>query len=337
MTQDRPLANATARLPDQRKSVSDEDLDHATGLYRHKKRPEWGVAILAWEREDRRAYQFEDGMLRKFKKGYYSLLHPAEDLERTPETVVSSLENALVTNKDKAAPKTLEPVAAFKAQVKLFKKLYPKGFEDKKWIAEHRGAPDGRTLKRHRDPVIQSVQEALAEDRCAAMLAEGAHHDLTEAVAELLASTNLVPLKYVKVLQELDEEESHAFAESVATLLHGEGDYDPRFRDHLEVMNKLYGGQPSWRIATALPALFFPQQQVCVRRSAFKRQAASIAPRARYSRTARAGAYRNYRRVAFAVRKRLQAAKIPPRDLLDVHDFIWATLRNAALEQLTRK
>ena len=35
-----------------------------TGLVRHGKRDEWGLAVMAWERGKRRAYQFEDGKLR---------------------------------------------------------------------------------------------------------------------------------------------------------------------------------------------------------------------------------------------------------------------------------
>ena len=33
-------------------------------LYQHIKRKDWGLAIMAWQRDDRRAYQFEDGKLR---------------------------------------------------------------------------------------------------------------------------------------------------------------------------------------------------------------------------------------------------------------------------------
>ena len=39
-------------------------------LYRHVKRPEWGVAMIAWERNGTRAYQFEDGKLRKFPEAF---------------------------------------------------------------------------------------------------------------------------------------------------------------------------------------------------------------------------------------------------------------------------
>ena len=46
----------------------------APKLYQHTKRPEWGLAILAWDRGSRRAFQFEDGKLRVFKQGYYEMV-----------------------------------------------------------------------------------------------------------------------------------------------------------------------------------------------------------------------------------------------------------------------
>jgi len=74
--------------------------------------------------------------------------------------------------------------------------------------------------------------------------------------------------------------------------------------------------------------------RVSVRRSAFARQAGSIAPTARYTRKAQVGAYKNYRRVALGVKKRLIEAGHEPRDMLDIHDFVWDTLRTSALDDL---
>ena len=303
-------------------------------LYRHKKRPEWGVAILAWEKEKSRAYQFEDGKLRKFKEGYYGLMEEAKKVERSRDRVVSSLQDAVTAKQGSSASDALTPVCSFQSQVALFKELFPKGFEDPKWIEEHRGTGTGRALKRHRDPLVRQAQETLDRDECETLLAEGQHEELTAAVAEVLANTNLVPLSAAKALKGLEPDESKEFAEGVFEFLHGEGDFDDRFQDYLKLLQGVYGGRPSWRIATALPALVFPENQACVRPSVSLRHAATIAPSAPYSKKARAKSYRNFRRMAFAVRKRLQAKDLEPKDLLDVHDFVWLTLRNAALEHV---
>lgn len=334
------MAPTTTKLPDDRKKVNEQTLDHEVGLYRHKKRPQWGVAILAWEKGKRRAYQFQDGRLRKFREGYYSLMEPVDgsEVERTPEAVMSTLQAAVKAKtkgmKDSSG-KELEPVAPFEAQVKFFLKEYPGGFKDPDWISEHRGDGPGRTLKRHREPAKQEAQKLLTKERCDELIEAGRHGDLVTSVHELLASTSLVSLKRVKPLRDLDEDTERRFAESVRELLHGEGEFEPRLEQYLEVLEGIYGGKPSWRIATVLPALYYPEEHVCVRRSAFARQAASVAPLANYSRRATVKSYKNFLRVAFAVRTRLAAHDLEPRDMLDIHDFVWATLRNAALDELT--
>ena len=47
-------------------STDQEDSAPVPGdrLYRHSKRKQWGFAVLAWEKEGKRGYQFEDGELR---------------------------------------------------------------------------------------------------------------------------------------------------------------------------------------------------------------------------------------------------------------------------------
>src|SRR5688572_12808538 len=51
------------------------DLVHQS-LFQHASRPEWGGALIAWERDGKRGYQFEDGQLRIFTTGHYYLLEP---------------------------------------------------------------------------------------------------------------------------------------------------------------------------------------------------------------------------------------------------------------------
>lgn len=324
------MAAADTQLPDERKSVKEESLDHEAGLYRHVKRPEWGVAIMAWERNGRRAYQFEDGRLRRFKEGYYSLMQPAGQVEES-EALVADLQAAIEAKRGSPG-KQLDPVAPFDDQVELFEHLYPEGFKDEEWITDHRA--DGRALKRHREPAASDTQERLSKAQCDQLIAEDRHDELVEAALEILAGTDLVALRDVKTLRAMEEDERREYAEILRDLLHGEADYGQRFKRYVEFLEKVLGGRPSWRLATALQALMYPEYHVCVRRSAFIRQAASIAPKARYTKKPRRRSYANFRRVATAVQTRLEAAGHEPRDLLDVYDFIWATLRNAALEHL---
>ena len=304
-------------------------------LYRHSTKPEWGLAILAWERHGRRAYQFEDGRLRKIQEGYYDLLEPVDEEARPLDHVRTDLKAAVTSVDHGQRRKAPKAVCTFQAQLDLFTKLYPKGFTDPRWIEEKRGLPGGRELKRHRVPSIRAAREALEPIRGRALLKEGRQAELSQAILDVLAGTNLVPLSHVKTLRRMDEEETAQYAQVVFDLAHGEGPMDERFRTYLRTLTRILGGRPSWRIATALPALIHPETEVAVRRSAFLRQAGSIAPTGGYSRKPKTGSYRSFRRLAVKVKSNLERAGHKPADLLDVHDFIWTTLRKSALEHLS--
>jgi hypothetical protein len=324
------LATQTLNVPDREQEELPEQ------LYRHSQRPEWGMALLAWEKSGRRAYQFEDGKLRKIQEGYYDLLDPVEDSDGPIDAVRANLQAAIKALKSGGEQKVRKAVCTFEQQVTLFTKLYPKGFDDPKWIEDKRGdASDGASaLKRHREPVLRAAKEALALERAGPLMEEGRQVEITESICDLLADTNLVPLSHVKSLRRFDEEESERYAEAIFGLLHGSGNFDDRFEEYLTALEDLLGGRPSWRISTALLALIYPQEHVAVRRSAFLRQAGTIAPTGTYTRKPKAASYRSYRRVAVGVRKRLESMDHEPADLLDVHDFIWTTLRKSALDHL---
>lgn len=302
-------------------------------LYRHAKRPQWGLAILIRERRKARTFQFEGGRRRKIREDYCKLMEPVEDLGDREELIRKNLLRLAEARKDGSDRKVLEPVASFADQLALFTTLYPGGFQDPEWIEDHRES-EGRALKRHRSPVSKEARQALSAENCEAAVSAGTHGELGRIVADLLSRSDLVPVSFAKALRGLEPEETRLHVDAVVRLLHGEGRHQDRFRNYVMTLTELFDGRPKWRTATVLPGLVHPDRHTVVRRSAFIRQAAVIAPTARYSRRARAGVYENFLMVARGVRERLSAAGHEPRDLLDVYDFIWTTLRTSALEHL---
>ena len=65
-------------------SIEPETSGEETTFYRHRMRPKWGLAILAWDTGDKRGFQFEDGQVRIIKDGFYDLMIEVEpqDLDR---------------------------------------------------------------------------------------------------------------------------------------------------------------------------------------------------------------------------------------------------------------
>ena len=64
-------------------------------LYAHTKGQKWGLAILAWERGPCRGYQFEDGVLRIFKEGFYEMLEEVDAPADKAARVIAELRRKL--------------------------------------------------------------------------------------------------------------------------------------------------------------------------------------------------------------------------------------------------
>ena len=71
-----------------------------------------------------------------------------------------------------------------------------------------------------------------------------------------------------------------------------------------------------------------------LRHSVVSRQAALFAPDSPCPSRPGRVAYRTFRDVMLRTRQRLEKEGLRPRDLLDVHDFVWMTLRPAAVKSM---
>ena len=304
-------------------------------LYIHRKRPNWGRAILAWEQGEKRGYQFEDGRLRIFKKGFYDMFDVVDAPEDDDSTLVSTLRSRarlIIERRDQAAEgnaSTIEAPYPFEDQLKIFINVYPNGFTDESWTKDRRGEGAGRRLKRHRDPAIAQARADLAEDKVRDHLAAGDAAAIINAIVDNLQNCDLVQRSKTKSIERLQGAEATELAEAFVGMLYSEEPMSTRFKRYVDAM-------PSndWRVITAPLALVQPEEHVCVRPSVFRKQAASIAPRSIYTARPSIHSYRDMRRMAQATFKQLEEAGQEPRDLLDIYDFIWITLRPSAEKHL---
>lgn len=297
-------------------------------LFRHRRRPDWGVAMIAWESADKRGYQFDDGRLRVLKKGFYDLMERVEDGDVPEERMSVALEKNLA-----ARSKPLKKVYPFEDQLKIFRSLFPKGFEGERWRERRRGV-DGRRLKRHRDPALELAADKLGEAELKTFVEEDRAEEVVQRVAEVLETTDLVTSSEVQALSRLDVGVQKEFGKALVDLLYGDAAFSKRFRNWVEVQKAESSWAPSWRLSTAIPALVKPEKHVCVRPSTFRKQAAVFAPRKRYARKPGTISYENFLKVAERTRERLCSSGFAPKDLLDVHDFVLVTLRPSAARVL---
>ncbi len=312
-------------------------------LYAHRKRPRWGFAILAWEGREQRHYQFQDGQLRTFKKGYYELLTEVDEPVDRALDIVRDLKAMLRIERGRrdsgATPKSLEHLVSFDDQLRLFTALYPAGFVDGAWVSEMRGEPGARRLKRHRDPAIEEARRKLGRDALDAWIASGDHRAVCEAAKTVLAGTDLAGSKDTAALRRLPEGEAPAFARALRDLLYGDDRYALRFTAFTGVLDRASsaarGQRVGWPLATALSALVHPNDHFAIKPSVARQQAQWIAPGMAYDANPNAELYKRLLAMADSVRRRLERAGHAPRDLLDVYDFMIATLRPKTRELLT--
>lgn len=306
-------------------------------LYQHTKRPEWGLAILAWDRGTLRAFQFEDGKLRVFKQGYYELVQEVgPGVARAAETV-AELERKLGTTRapgPSSAAATEEPPPSFEDQLRIFAIEYPDGFEDREWVRSKRGEGVGRRLKRHRDAAIHEAQRSLAEERLLGLVDDERYDDLLDDTVAILDSTDLVTRKQVQLVGALAPPRRRAFAHALIDLLYGDSPYQLRFERFVAALSRSRNGTPAWQLITALPGLVHPTDHICVRPASMRKQALQVFPDLAYSNTPNAPLYTRFLDVACRVREGLDAAGRTPRDFLDVHDFVAETLRPSAKKLL---
>ena len=306
-------------------------------LYAHTKRPSWGLAILAFEGRERRRYQFQDGVLRTFKRGYYELMEPVDEPYDTARDIVRDLKSRLRIERARLSPeptpKSVGRIISFDDQIRIFAAFYPEGFQDAGWTAEVRGG-EGKRLKRHRLPAVADAHRLLAKEELAKLIQKKDFETVRDQLMSVLACTDLTSSKDTAPLRHLPAEHLPDLARVVADLLHGDAPYDERFAAWLEVLGRTPDERVSWPLATAPSALVHPAEHVAIKPSIFRDQAQWMAPSMPYDAHPSPGAYERFLKMATEVSNRLEREGLSPVDLLDVYDFVWTTLRPKGRKKL---
>lgn len=326
-------------------SYSGSDTDDHQSLYRHSKRPNWGLAIIAWERGGKRGYQFEDGRIRVFKKGFYKLFDPVEPSGERAQKLVSELEKRLEASERRKARKERKkkkkkkraPVWSFADQVAIFDHQYPKHFSDPAWVEGMRGVDASRRLKRHRQPAIDDARELLSPERLqeAVQSSEGVAA-LMQDLRELLDSTSLVTKTQLKPLRRVKGDDARKWLEELHEVLYGDVIFARRFDRFVNVLRGVDSRGPSWQLATVFPALVQPEEHVCVHPTAFRKQAAELVPEVDLPRRVSALTYSTARKIANTTKAALEDKGLNPADMVDIHDFVTSTLKPSAKKVLDK-
>ena len=300
-------------------------------LYQHSKRKQWGFAVLAWERDGKRGYQFEDGELRVFAEGFYKFLQEAECPPDQAARLLVKLGRQGGAGKG-ADGKPKERQLTFEEQLQVFLTEYPDGFSGPGWKDEHRGEGAPRRLKRHRDTAAADAQEQLSIEALDELIAAGNHAEVVRRLTDIVHGTDLVTRAQAEPVAQATP--SPELSAGLRDVLYGSGDYEPRFDEYCRLLLEAGRKQLSWPLTTAIPALVLPHAHIAVRPTVLAKQSQWAYPRLRYSSKPEGRVYTRIHTMAITVRDTLTAAGHAPKDLLDVYDFMLVTLRPAATKIL---
>lgn len=307
-------------------------------LYEHTKRSGWGRAVCVWNRDGRRAFQFEDGKLRIIAQTHAHLLKRARVPTAEAIDVARDLRSAagIAMARREQAKSGEAPLIDVVQQIALFRDDHPEGFADPKWKKGVRGADTEKKLKRHRDRAIALAQEKLSFEQLEELLTAMSGTEILERMVAVLRATDLVTKKDIAPLERLHTTEVIAVATTLRNVLRGDGHLDARMQRFIDTLTRMTGKPPRWQMATALPALIDPQTFAWIRPSAIREQAKSVAPGWKLKNRASGRDYTQACAVVRHVARQLCDEGMAPNDLMDVTDFIWTTLRPASRKRFAK-
>ena len=315
--------------------------EHGEGVYRlsgpqlfiHTSRPNWGRAILAAEGDDRRHYQFEDGRVRTIAREYYDLLQPIQPEEATAKKAARRL-LTLLKHSDFDDPGASTPTVSmtFGDQIALFKAALPEGFEAEGYKSQFRSG--ARRNRSHVDESINDCREKLSAENLDALIEAGDWKAAWKAVLGVFMGCDLLSSTERKAVRAISSPESmETLVTATRDVLHGDEVFAERFKRYLQSFDDA-DIRSSWSLVTALPSLHDPEVHVCIRATAFRDQAKILMSQLKMEMKPELPTYEVLQMMAVNARDQLVEAKLQPRDLFDVRNFMWLTLRKDADRKL---
>lgn len=308
-----------------------------TPLVRHTKKREWGRALLLWRRDEKRAYQFEDGNMRVFAERFCDFLQPAIQpdpvlRQKLRQQAVAdghvTQPNAKGGSKVAAGP---QPTVA--DQVSVFQVLFEDGFQGTAWRDACRSRDKGKALKRHVDPAIERAQKELGLDVLRMHVEGGNPQKVIDTLVDIVGSTTLATKPQLDAIRKLhaDPALAHAFIDFLY-------DVPGHVRGPLDQLRMALAKHDlknvPWTVLTAARALVHPDKHMFVRPSAFREQAKLLHPSFKLSSVPTPEVYSRCLEMAVGIRNQLVEAGLQPRDLLDVAEFMRVTLSRSNKDEL---
>ena len=286
-------------------------------LFAHGTRKDWGLGVLAGERDGKRSYLFESGEERIMGGGAYDMMRKVAPLNSEQQAILARL-TALVARRQGRAEPSKTAGFSLLEQLEGLHRDFPKGFLDPGWENENRAG-------RVRGPALTEAQELLSLKSLEAMLKAQQFDAVWTAVSKVLRATGWLPADQLKPpaagvpLQPL--------AGAVRELLYGSAELEQRIDRFVAAYETTFHRAPRWETATAINALVFPGEHILVDLASFRKQLKALGAKGTLPPRPTGVAYLRCANAARVIASKLAENGEVPTDLLDVHDFVRFTLK----------
>lgn len=286
------------------------------GLFCHRTRSDWGVSVLSGERDGNRRYLFEGGEERTMAAAHHHLMQKVEHPDRDQQATYARLMALLAKRDGREAPAAAQGTKALIEQLQRLRTKFPGGFASEAWRSEERNL----RVRRARE---SSVQQTLSAKSLDGLARSNKLDGVWNQAVGLIRESGLVPEEFGTTSS---IEHQRSLGEALRDLLHGSDHYERRFDRFVMAYEAVFQKFPSWQVATALSALVWPVEHVCVEPTAFRNQLKALSRQSTLAARPSGGTYARCRSMARALATALAAQGEVPADLLEVHAFIRATV-----------
>ncbi|MEO0323572.1 MAG: hypothetical protein AAF447_11490 [Myxococcota bacterium] len=297
----------------------------APALFSHAKRREWGLGLVLKKREDRVRVQFEDGRQRRFKRGWYHLLEPADRRHDEALDVAEALRE--MAGETKPTGNRKRPIA-LEEQLAYFRELFADGFGDDDYVIAHRGDGRKRPLLCHRDALVAAgtkMREAVRDSDA---------ERLMDAATTAVTRTDLIASKERKSFAAMEASGRAAVAEALFAVAKSRGALVRAFDGLVKALERALGQTPSWALVTLLLAAPRPDARLVVLPRIAQAQARWMAPGLTVGARPLGALYARLETMALRVRADLEEAGLAPKDLFDVVQLMKLTLGPTAQKRI---
>ena len=284
---------------------------------RHTNKPEWGLGKVTQVLDPKKFSAFFEN------KGHKVLIYSPNYIQI--ESEIGS--HPLLDNIDLAKAKVSSSHITLQQMVDTFLKIFPQGFNDKKYYENER---------EHKLKASKKLNSKLSRDKFEKLLNEKEFAAITKLCRSIAGQTNLIfPNEMMGLKDALESPDSQEmFSKSLFNLLYGEQALKLRFMHFAGVLSSIKADK--WTIQTYFLYLFDPEKYLFMKPLITQKAAKICNFELHYDSKLNWRTYNCLQNFGIYFKTELSqfGEQLSPKDMIDVQSFFWSIANKDAYKKL---